>query len=173
MSAFVLEIVEGPGAGRQLDLDHTVEIGRDPACALPLDDDLVSRHHARVSPRNGSVVVEDLESTNGTFVNGMTLTGPTAINPGDHLLIGVTVVELRTRSDVDRRPTAVRPRPAFAVEARQPDYIPAAADLPDPRLKKHRLDPLLDVRVKHQARIAPLGIGLLVTFAVILFLALR
>ena len=101
MSSFVLEIVEGPGAGRQMALDGTVEIGRDPACTLALDDDLVSRHHARLTARNGAVVAEDLDSTNGTFLNGMTLTGPVTVNPGDHLVIGVTVLELRTRSDVE------------------------------------------------------------------------
>jgi predicted component of type VI protein secretion system len=173
MDSFLLEIIEGSSAGRQVQLDGPLEIGRDPGCGLALDDDRVSRRHARVSPQNGAAVAEDLGSTNGTYLNGMMLYGPTVLSAGDHLLIGVTVLELRTRRDVEHRPSAVGPRPAFAMEPVRPNYIGAAADLPDPRLQKHRLDPLLDVRTKHQARIAPLGVGLVVTFAVILFLALR
>ena len=104
----------------------------------------------------------------------MSLQGEALVHPGDHILVGVTVLELRTHRDVERRPTVIRPRPqAFAVEPARPDYVPTGADLPDPRLKAHRLDPLLDVRTKGRARIAPLGLALLVTFAVILFLALR
>lgn len=173
MSDYVLEIVEGPDAGKQVALDQTVEIGRDPGCTLRIDDEFASGHHARIGLRNGSVVAEDLDSTNGTFLNGMSLHGAAPMNFGDHLLIGVTVFELRTRRDVVSHGTAVRPRPAFAVEPARPNYIPAAADLPDPRLQKHRLDPLLDVRTKSRARIAPLGIALLVTFAIILYLAVR
>jgi S-DNA-T family DNA segregation ATPase FtsK/SpoIIIE len=174
MSGLILEIVEGPGSGRQIELDHTLEIGRDPACTVALDDDLVSRRHARIVLQNGHALAEDLSSTNGTFLNGMTLAGPAPLHPGDHLVVGVTVLELRTSSDVALRPTAVRPRPGpFAVEARKPDYVPPVSELPDPRLKAHRLDPLLDVRTKSQARMAPLGLALLVAFAIILFLALR
>jgi pSer/pThr/pTyr-binding forkhead associated (FHA) protein len=174
MSGFILEIVEGPGSGRQVALAGPLEIGRDSACTFKLDDDLVSRRHARVAPQNGFAVAQDLGSTNGTFLNGMTLSGPAPVHPGDHLLVGVTVLELREASDVERRPTAIRPRPEpFAIGARPPDYLPAATDLPDPRLKEHRLDPLLDVRTKNRARLAPLGLALLVALAVILFLALR
>jgi predicted component of type VI protein secretion system len=174
VSEYVLEVVEGPDSGTQVPLGSAIEIGRDPASGLMLDDELVSRRHARVHLENGSVVAEDLGSTNGTFLNGMTLDGAAPLRPGDHLLLGVTVLELRTRRDVDIRPSAVRARPEpFAVESRQPDYVAAAADVPDPRLKAHRLDPLLDVRTKNRARMAPLGLALLVTFAVILFVSLR
>ncbi len=88
--------------------------------------------------------------------------------------MGVTVLELRTRSDVNARPTAMRPRPEpFAVEAKRPDYIAPAAEVPDSRARSHRLDPLLDIRTKNRARLAPLGLSILVAIAVILFIALR
>ena len=174
MSDLVLEIVEGPGAGRQVGLSGPLEIGRDPGCTLTLDDELVSRHHARLVLQNGTAMIEDLGSTNGTFVNGSQLHGSARVNPGDHLLIGVTVLELRTSRDVEARPTVTRPAPAaFATAPRVPDYVPADVDVPAPRRRAHPLDPLLDVRTKNRARIAPLGVGILVTFAVIIWLALR
>jgi predicted component of type VI protein secretion system len=174
MADYVLEIVEGPRSGTQVPVDRTVEIGRDATCTLQLQDELVSRHHARIGVQNGSVVAQDLDSTNGTFLNGMALSGSAPLHPGDHLSMGVTVLELRTRGDVAERPSAVRPRPEpFAMETRPPNYIPPPNAVPDPRLKAHRLDPLLDVRTKNRARMAPLGLVLLVTFAVILYVVLR
>ena len=174
MSELVVEIVEGPDSGKQVELSGPLEIGRDPSCDLSLDDELASRHHLRIVPQNGTVLAEDLGSTNGTFVNDMQLHGSVVVNPGDHLLVGVTMLQLRTKNDVARRPTLVRPKPpAFAIASRRPDYVPSAIDLPDLGRQAHRLDPLLDVRTKHRARVAPIGVAILVTFAIILFLALR
>ena len=174
MADLVLEIVEGPDAGAQVELVGPIGIGRDPSCDLSLTDELVSRHHAKVTPRDGSAVAEDLGSVNGTFLNGSQLHGEFPFGVGDHLLLGVTVVELRARDDLKRRPTAVRPKPAaFAIPERKPSYIPSEILIPDSGRHAHRLDPLLDARTKHRARMAPLGIALLVTIAIILFLALR
>jgi hypothetical protein len=70
-------------------------IGRNPECALVLDDDFASGRHARIFHRDGAWFVEDLGSTNGTFVGTERLTGPVRVEAGSTLRIGKTVIELR------------------------------------------------------------------------------
>ena len=111
MSELILEIVEGDGAGRQLDLSGAIDIGRDPSMQLPLDDTQVSRRHARVSIQNNQAVVEDLGSTNGTYVNDQPIQAPRPLQPGDRVRVGLTVVELRNRQQVAQRPSAVQQVP--------------------------------------------------------------
>src|ERR1700712_3135912 len=112
MSDLILEIVEGSEAGRQIPLDSVVDIGREPSLPLHLDEDTqVSRRHARISMQGGQVLVEDLGSTNGTYVNDQPISAPRTLNPGDKVRIGLTVLELRTRQQVAARPSAVQVRP--------------------------------------------------------------
>ena len=173
MSDLLLEVVEGPGAGRQALLAGPLEVGRDPSAGMALEDELVSGHHLRVSPEAEGALVEDLGSLNGTFLNGEQIHAPTRVRPGDHLLVGVTVLELRTADQVRAKPTAVRPvPPALAVGARDPDYVPSDVSAilhatPSP------LDSLLDSRTKAKARTAALALFVLTALAVILFLATR
>ena|SRR5438067_8518540 len=111
----ILEIVEGAGAGTHIPLQTVIDIGRDPSLQVHLDSDTqVSRRHARVSAQNGVAVVEDLGSTNGTYVNEQPLSAPRQINPGDRIRVGLTVFELRSSQQVAERPSAVSPIPQFA-----------------------------------------------------------
>ena len=72
-----------------------------PGSDLVLEDGEVSGQHARITPSpDGYATVEDLESTNGTFVNQNELMGPARLDPGDELLIGVSVIQLRTGQDI-------------------------------------------------------------------------
>ena len=129
MTELSLEIVEGIGAGRMVALGGAVVVGRGRDTDLMLADELVSRHHARVSPHGPAAVVEDLGSRNGTFVNGEAIHGPTRLEPGDQLQLGVTLVELRSARQIAERPSAVHPvPPPLAVPARTPDYLAS----PDP-----------------------------------------
>jgi pSer/pThr/pTyr-binding forkhead associated (FHA) protein len=119
-----LEVVEGIGAGRMVALGGALVVGRGRDADLVLADELVSRHHARVSPHGSVAVVEDLGSRNGTFVNGEAIHGPTRLAPGDQLQLGVTLVELRSARQIAERPSAVHPvPPPLAVPARTPDYL--------------------------------------------------
>src|SRR4051794_7780692 len=112
MADLILEIVEGKDAGRQLELDRPLDVGRDQGMPIALTDDTqVSRRHARVSPQNGVAVVEDLGSTNGTFVNDQPIHSLRPLSPGDRIRIGLTVLEVRSRQQVQQRPSAVQPRP--------------------------------------------------------------
>lgn len=104
MSGLLLEIVEGPDAGERLPVDDTVELGRDPSLPHPLADAKVSRHHARVSAGGGGASLEDLGSTNGTFLNESPLGIATAIRPGDRIRVGFTVLELRAADSAAAAP---------------------------------------------------------------------
>ena len=83
------------GKPRTVRLDASMVIGRAAEAELRLDDTFVSSQHARIFGRNGSWYVEDLGSTNGTFVNEQKLMGPAMVQPGDSIRIGQTTVELR------------------------------------------------------------------------------
>jgi pSer/pThr/pTyr-binding forkhead associated (FHA) protein len=168
-----IEIVEGPQSGLQVPLDLPVEIGRVEGAQIVLaSDDKVSRRHARITPDAHGAVVEDLGSSNGTFVNGQQIFVPTRLGPGDQLLIGVTVLELRSPREVAAGLSGVRPvPPGFRVPERPPDYISPAA-VTGERLVPE-LDPLLDANVKGKARLAPLAICVLVVLVVLIFLAQR
>ena len=172
MADQILEIVEGPSAGKQVPLDGPLEIGRDPEAGLTLDDDLVSRRHARLTPQPGGVVVEDPGSRNGTFVNGNQIHAPTLVTAGDQILVGVTVLELRTSAQVQAQPTAVRAKPpALATSPRQPDYV--SKDVASGGQSAHELDPLLDIYVKAKTKTAVLALFVLVVLVVLIFLATR
>ena len=199
MAELSLEIVEGTGAGRMVALAGPVTVGRAGDADLVLADELVSRHHARITPSGSGAVVEDLGSRNGTFVNGEAVPGPTRLVPGDQLQLGVTLVELRSVTQIAERPSAVhRVPPPLAVPSRTPDYLAGADpdETPDPRVAgaaeprasglagpgrpgapgpggrpRHELDPLLDSRTKGKARTAPLALFVLVALVVIIYLA--
>ncbi len=85
-----VKITHGAQAGQLVALGDEVLIGRAPECALVLDDDYVSTKHARISKTPTGYVLEDLGSTNGTFVNNVRITLPTSFGIGDTLRIGRT-----------------------------------------------------------------------------------
>lgn len=89
-------IVEGDEArGRALDLSSEILIGRAEKCDLQLNDTYVSQVHARIFPRGETIMVEDMGSTNGTYINRTRITAPNELLRGDKLKIGRTVMEMR------------------------------------------------------------------------------
>ena len=81
--------------GRSYDLADELTVGRAVGCQITLDDDtFVSQLHARVFRRDGQLFVEDLGSTNGTFLNRRKVGSPAPLKRGDHLQVGKTVMEL-------------------------------------------------------------------------------
>jgi len=193
VSDYVLEIVEGPEAGKQIPLpERTIEVGREPGIDIELSmDHLVSRRHARLTPTQNGVVVEDLGSSNGTFADANEIHAPAVLTPGSRVTIGVTVLELRTTASASAgtvmrpvpsaltaiRTTRVSPlpddssAPGLAVEERAPDYVPVGLD--GSSGKRSPLSPLLDIHTKKMARTAPLAIFVLATLVVVIALALR
>jgi hypothetical protein len=134
MADLILEIVEGPDAGRQVPLESVIDIGREPNLPLHLDQDTqASRRHARVTAQSGQAVVEDLGSTNGTYVNEQPIHSPRILNPGDRVRVGLTVLELRSAGQVAQRASGVVARPAItAVDNQVLAPVPEAQLAPVP-----------------------------------------
>ena len=176
-----LEVIEGPGAGKQILLDRPIIVGRGTDVDLQLEDGEVSRRHAKVTPEpDGSATVEDLGSTQGTFVNQNELMGRARLDAGDELLLGVTVIKLRSPDDVATRMSAViQVPPGLAMAARPPTYVnpevlreetegPKAGAGGTPELEKY-----LDVRVRRRAQLAPVAMAVLVAIALGLYFAIH
>lgn len=81
-------------AGRSYNLADEITLGRAAGCTITVDDDFVSQMHARVFQRADQIVVEDLGSTNGTYVNRQRVSAPMVMRLGDQLQVGDTVLEL-------------------------------------------------------------------------------
>lgn len=91
-----LVVSEGPLRGTTLPLTTSaILIGRAPSCTLVLDDDYSSSRHARIFPSGDQWVLEDLGSTNGTFIGNQRVSAPTPLSPGTQVRIGQSVVELQ------------------------------------------------------------------------------
>jgi pSer/pThr/pTyr-binding forkhead associated (FHA) protein len=90
-----LVIVEGALSGTVVPLGTApIIIGRAPDATIVLDDDFVSTHHARLTPNGNHWIVEDLGSTNGTWIDKTRVSTPTVFRPGTQLRIGKTHMEL-------------------------------------------------------------------------------
>jgi hypothetical protein len=95
-TARTLVVTEGSLQGTTLALGQaTILIGRAPECTLVLEDDYASNRHARFVFNQGVWLIEDLGSTNGTFLGRSRVEAPTAVDPGVPVRIGRTVLELR------------------------------------------------------------------------------
>lgn len=91
-----LVVLEPPAdAGRQFPVNGELTIGRAAGCQITLDDTYISQLHARVTSAENGVVIEDLGSTNGTYLNRQRVTTPVLGGPGDRLQLGSIVMELR------------------------------------------------------------------------------
>ena len=91
-----LQVVSGPNAGQSVPLgDKPILLGRGTDAAIRLDDDYVSTRHARFATNGEQWFVEDLGSTNGTYLGSQRLTSPTPIGIGIAVRLGKTIVELR------------------------------------------------------------------------------
>lgn len=92
-----LVISEGPLAGTELELGSApIMLGRAQECTLVLEDDYASGKHARLFPQGSRWFIEDLGSTNGTWLGEEQLTRASTVEPGEKIRIGKTALELRT-----------------------------------------------------------------------------
>ena len=85
-----LRIESAPGfrAGTVYDVGGGATLGRGEQCEIRLEDNFASTRHARLVPQGDAIVLEDLGSTNGTYLNGQALTGPQPLHDGDRIRIG-------------------------------------------------------------------------------------
>jgi Tol biopolymer transport system component len=128
--AATLTMTRGPDAGRHFDIGAApVTIGRQDQCEVQVAGTWVSRRHARLAWTGPGYIVEDLGSTNGTFVNGERVSGAHALQSGDRLQLG---------EQVEFAFEAYMPAPVRA-EAALPGTAPPRAQAPPPQPNRRRV----------------------------------
>jgi hypothetical protein len=105
-AGYIFEFLSGKYEGGEFDLGEQSEIsvGRSNERDMVLVEDMVSRHHANFEITDEGVFVEDLGSTNGTFVNGEKISSKTRLEVGDRVLIGTNIMKLVSRESDSSRP---------------------------------------------------------------------
>lgn len=153
-SQFQLIMRQGPTPGAIFSLEgDQLTVGRDSTNEVAINDAEVSRRHARLTFQGGKYVLEDLGSTNGTFVNGQRLSGPRVLKPGEVVSFGEQIVLVFEVVTSDPGATMVSPR-AAAIPAARPvapppppaEYagsVPASPAPSTPPAKKSSLTPLI------------------------------
>jgi hypothetical protein len=81
-------------AGQRLDVDTAITIGRSPECDLQMNDNFLSSRHARIASDSGELSIEDLQSTNGTYVNQQIVKGRVHLERGDIVQVGGVLFEV-------------------------------------------------------------------------------
>jgi pSer/pThr/pTyr-binding forkhead associated (FHA) protein len=96
---WLLAVEKGPAElrGVRVPLDTPIVIGRSAEADITIADSFVSSRHSRVTPSAAGPVVEDLGSTNGTVLNGGTVSRPTTLKKGDRLTLGDVVLRVEKR----------------------------------------------------------------------------
>jgi predicted component of type VI protein secretion system len=112
-----------PGAAYTLEGDQLM-IGRDSTNEIVINDAEVSRRHARLTFQGGKYVLEDLGSTNGTFVNGQRLAGPRVLKAGEVVSFGEQIVLVFEVVSIDPGATVMSPRAAAVPVASRPNLMP-------------------------------------------------
>src|SRR5919205_818150 len=103
MAKVTFQVVEGVDKGRIFrDLPTPVTIGREEGNLLRLNDERVSRFHAKVQQDNGDIILTDLESTNGTKVNG-TVVQIRRLRPGDRVCVGRSLLLFGSNQEIAAR----------------------------------------------------------------------
>jgi pSer/pThr/pTyr-binding forkhead associated (FHA) protein len=132
-----------------------ITIGRDPTNSITINDAEISRRHARLTYQGGKYVLEDLGSTNGTFVNGQRLAGPRVLKSGEVVSFGEQIVLVFESTSFDAGATVVSPRAAAVPSISRPvpppppppmDYagsVPASPPVTTEVVETRNFNPLL------------------------------
>jgi hypothetical protein len=125
-SQFQLIMRSGPTPGAAFTLEgDQIDIGRDSTNEIVINDAEISRRHARLTFQGGKYVLEDLGSTNGTFVNGQRLAGPRVLKAGEVVSFGEQIVVIFEATHlVDAGATVVSPRASAVPAAPRPVMPP-------------------------------------------------
>jgi predicted component of type VI protein secretion system len=140
---YQLVMHKGPNPGKIFELvQEEITIGRDIGNRIVINDPEVSRKHTRLTLQSGGYVVEDLGSTNGTFVNGQRLIGPHALRPGETIMLGEKIsLEYEVLgfdpnatlvSGAEPQPKPAAPRETYKVETPEYGYAPAPQPVEPP-----------------------------------------
>lgn len=133
MAQFQFVMRSGPTPGVTFPLEgEQLTIGRDSTNGVAINDAEVSRKHARLMFQGGKYVIEDLGSTNGTFVNGQRLAGPAVLKPGDVVSLGEQIVLMYDAIAADAGATVAVSRKAVQQSAPPPVYASSAPSYAPP-----------------------------------------
>lgn len=99
-----LAVVEGPDIGRSYDITADAVVGRDPTASVHLNDGEVSRRHAIVTAEGDGASIEDLGSSNGTWIGHERVDGTARLELGGRVRMGATILELREGQSTDEQP---------------------------------------------------------------------
>ncbi len=124
----ILTVIKGPDHGRRFELpdNEPQQIGRSGE-SLQLQDHTISRRHAELTPDEGCWIIRDLGSANGTFVNGVRVSGPRQLRPGDQVRTGNTIL-LFGEDVAERRRASVHVARPEELDAHVEAAVPANAD---------------------------------------------
>jgi pSer/pThr/pTyr-binding forkhead associated (FHA) protein len=132
-SNFRMVMRSGPSVGKVYPLDKPeMFVGRDLSNDIVINDPEISRRHARLFNQGNTYVLEDLGSTNGSFVNGQRLMGPNVLRPGDMITFGERMSLVFESSDFDQDATMVNPsaRPSYSDQGPAQVYSPPPSSPP-------------------------------------------
>ena len=123
--AFQLVMKTGPVPGKVYELQNSVvTIGRDIANDIVINDPEISRKHAKLTRQTGGYLLEDLGSTNGTYVNGQRLMGPHLLRPSELIVFGEQVSLVYDTSPTDMDATLIAETPPEAAPEPSIPYNP-------------------------------------------------
>lgn len=141
MAQFQFVMRSGPTPGVTFPLEgDQLTIGRDSTNGVAINDAEISRRHARLMFQGGKYVLEDLGSTNGTFVNGQRLAGPVVLKPGDVVSLGEQIVLMYDAIAADAGATIAVSRKA--VQAAPPPASVAPSYAPPPAVSYSAAPPV-------------------------------
>jgi len=131
---YQITIRSGPTPGKTFPLERNeVFLGRDQANDITINDPEVSRRHARLIVKEETILVEDLGSTNGTFLNGERVSTSQQLRPGDVISLGESIVLLFEKSHYDPDATVVSSQPAYTPPPAPPQPAQRSYQQPQPR----------------------------------------
>src|ERR1700754_801735 len=139
---FALRFISGKYQGGEfpLRMNREIIIGRSSDLDMVLVEDMVSRRHAKISSTEGEVYIQDMGSTNGTFVNGEKIAGRALLHEGDRILVGTSIIKVvavegqivnqseaearrRLEAGAQRQATSGRPMSGVIEEIPLPDLL--------------------------------------------------
>jgi len=147
MAQFQFVMRSGPTPGVVFPLEgEQLTIGRDSSNGVAINDAEVSRKHSRLSFQGGKFVIDDLGSTNGTFVNGQRLAGPVVLKAGDVVSLGEQIVLMYDAINADAGATVAVPRKAVPSAPPVQSYAPPPAapaySAPPPAMGQRNMTPI-------------------------------
>ncbi len=129
--SYQLVVNSGPNIGKVYPLTQSeIVIGRDPTSDIVINDAEVSRKHARLLLQAGSYVLEDLGSTNGTYVGGQKLMGPHTLRAGELIMFGENIALVFQSPQFDPDATVIGAQPVSAPPQQAPSAEPSTPPPP-------------------------------------------